>query len=268
MYAVPALKSKYSDLVEELNQLLKNLDFSIFELNRLRKEAVQIKENVDLASGFALLGMISCLEKNEKQMRNFFKRAIQQSGGELSHIINLSVSLKNLSFFEEAYGYAFEAYKQDPLNLACLDLAIEIACILNKKADFKKFTAAWHKITKEKHLLELIPRFTKADVKKSFDFVRKHSEPNHVLPPGHIDPDKVVKKCGPEMVHIFGAPLNVVGEIMLDSDYKPSLVAWIQWFGDMDDGMELYDQFEQWYIEHDYDMKTDIINFNIEFVGD
>jgi len=268
MYPIPGLKSKYPDLVEKLNQFSATSEVSSFDLIRLKKEAEEIKENVDLASGFALFGMISCLEKDERQVRSFFKRAIQQSGGELSHILNFSVSLKKLGFFEEAYGYAFEAYEQDPVNLACIDLTIEMACILNKKVDFKKFATAWSKITKENHSLEIIPRITKTDEKEDSDFIRKHSEGNQELPPGHIDPDKVFKECGPEIVRIFGAPLNIVREVMLDPDYKPNLVAWIQWFGDMVDGMELYDQFEQWYIEHDYDMKTDIINFNIEFVGD
>ena len=268
MYAIPGLKSKYSDLVEKLNRFATTSEFSPLDLIRLRREAEDIKENVDLASGFALLGMISCLEKNDKQVQSFFKRAIEQSSGEHSHILNLSISLKNLGFFEEAYGYAFEAYEQDPLDLACLDLTIEMACILNKRIEFKKFATAWRKITKKNHPLEHIPRITKTDEKEYSDFIRKHSDPNHVLPSGHINPDKVVIECGPEIVRTFGAPLNIVTEVMLDPDYKPNLVAWIQWFGEMADGMELYNQFEQWYIEHDYDMKTDIVAFNIEFVGD
>lgn len=267
MYSIPALKSKYPNLVEKLNLFLTTSDFSTFDLTLLKKEAKEIKENVDLAGGFALLGMISCLEKDEKNVRSFFERAIQQSGGELSHIINFAVSLKNLCFFEEAYGYASDAHEQHPLNLECIDFAIEMACALNKKVDFIKLTTERRKITKEAHPLEFIPRYTRTDEKECSDFIRKNSEPNHVLPPGHIDPLRVFKECGPELVRTFGAPLNVVTEVMLDSDHKPNLVAWVQWFGGMDHGMELYDQFEQWYIEHDYDMKTDIVSFNIEFVG-
>lgn len=268
MYAIPALKSKYPDLVEKLNLFRRTSDFSTFELLRLKKDAEKIKENVDLASGFALLGMISCLEKNERQMRSFFERAVQQSGRAFQHLINFALSLQYFGFFEEAYGYAFEAYEKNPLNEECIEIAIKAACILNKKVDFEQLVAAQRKITNKKHSLEVAPLFTIINKKGCSDFTEKYSEGSQVLPPGHIDPDKVFKECGPEMVRIFGAPLNVVTEIMLDSDNKPNLVAWIQWFGDMADGMELYDQFEEWYIDHDYDMKTDIVNFNIEFVGE
>ena len=266
MYSIPALKSKYPVLVEKLNHLLKASDFSTLDLVRVKKEAKEIKEHVDLASGFSLLGMISCLEKNEMKMRSFFKRAIQQSSGGLSHILNYAVSLKNLGFLEEAYDFAIEAHDQNPLSLECIDFTIEIACILNKKAEFEKLATRWRKLNKEPHTLELSPRIIRPDEKGVSDFIQKHSKPNYELPSGHLYPEKIVLECGLEMIRIFGAPLNVVIEIMLDPDAKPNMVAWIQCFGDFDEGMRLYDQFEQWYIDHDYDLKTDIVSFNIEFV--
>ena len=267
MYSIPALNSKYSLVIDELNQLGRTLDFSTFDLARLRKEAKNIKENVDLASGFALLGMISCLERDEKGVRKSFEKAIQQSGGETPHIINYSIALRSLGFMEEAYGYTIDACEKDPINTDFIAYAIELACVLNSKVDFKKYTSMWHKLNKKEHPLEFNPLFREVDSKEYFDFMQKHSEPNYELPPGHLYPGKIVAECGLEIIRIFGAPLNIVTEIMLDPDSKPNLVAWIQWFEGMDRGMELYDQFEQWYIDHDYDIRTDIVSFNIEFVG-
>ena len=266
MNSISAIKSKYPDLVEKLNQFLRASDISALDLARATKEAKEIKDHVDLASGFSLLGMIACLEKNEKEMRSFFKRAIQQSGASLPHVLNYAVSLKNLGFLEEAHDIAIEAHEQSPLNLECIDFNIEMACILNKKTEFEKLTAEWRKLNKEPHTLELSPRIVSSDEKEYSDFIREYSMPNYELPSGHLPPEKIVAECGREAIHIFGAPLNLITEVMLDPGSSPNLVAWIQWFGDFDEGMSFYDQFEQWYIDHDYDLKTDLVSFNIEFV--
>lgn len=267
MYSLPALDSEYPKLVEKLNSFLRTSDFTEFDLAVLKREANKIKNNVDLASGFALLGMIACLEKDEKNVRSFFDRAIQQSSGELPHVINFAVSLKNLCFLDEAYRYVCSAHLQDPLNAECLDFLIEMACILNRKDDFNKFTTEWRRLTKEEHLLQSIPRYVRTDEKECSDFLRKNLKQNNVLPPEHVEPAKIIEECGPELVRIFGAPINVVLEIMPDPDNISNLVGWVQWFGNFDEGMRLYDEFEQWFIDHDYDLKTNIVAFNIEFVG-
>ena len=266
MYSIPALNSKYGQVVDELNRLGKTLDFTAFDLVRLKKDAKNIKENVDLASGFALLGMIFCLERDEKGVRKSFEKAIQQSGGQTPHIINYAIALRSLGFMEEAYGYSVDACEKDPINTDFITCAIELACVLNDKANFNKYISMWHKLKKEKHLLELKPFFREVDSREYFDFMRRHSEPNYTLPPGHLYPEKIFAECGLEIGRIFGTPLNIISEIMLDPGSSPNLVAWIEWFGDFDEGMRLYDQFEQWYIDHDYDLKTDIVSFNIEFV--
>lgn len=266
MYSMPALDSKYPLLVDSLNHFLQTYDFAPFDLKRLKKEAEDVKNNVDLASGFALLGMISCLEKDEESVRSYFKRAIEQSGGAIWHIGNFAISLKHLGLIEDAYEYAKEAYEKNPVDTESINIAIEMACILNNKVDFEELTRMWRKIEKKRHPLEIAPLFRDADQKKSSELLEKYKSEG-TLPSGHLDPGTIFTKCGPEIRRIFGSPLNIVVDVMPDPDSKPNLVAWIQWFGEMDEGMGLYDQFEQWYIDHDYDLKTDIVSFNIEFVG-
>jgi hypothetical protein len=265
MYSIPALKTKHSSIVDTLNEFAKTHVYTQFEIAKLKKEAEDIKNSVDVASGFALLGMIACLERDEKKVRSFFQRALDQSGKAIPHIINFGVSLRGLGFYEDAYRLAVEAYERDQINIICLNLLIELACILNKKDVFKEALSMWHKLKKEKHLLEIAPSFRQADPKTCSDFLSKYKSGNK-LPEGHLSPEAILTKCSLEIVHIFGIPVNVVAEIMLDPEFQPNLVAWIQWFGDFDEGMKLYDQFEGWYLDHDYDLRTDIVNFNIEFV--
>lgn len=266
MYSISAPNSKTERLIDELNRLARTLSYTPFDLVRLKKEAEDIKNNVDLASGFALLGMIACLESDEKAVRSFFKRAIEQSGGGTTHILNFAVSLKSLGFLEDAYKYAKEAYEMDPFDPECVNLAIEFACVLNRTAEFKEFLDVWHKMKKEKHRLEVGALFRDADQKASSELLNKYASKD-ALPPGNLEPSTIFKECGEEVVRIFGAPINIVTEVMPDPDSNPNLVAWIQWFEEMDEGMRLFDQFEQWYIDNDYDLKTDVVSFNIEFVG-
>ncbi|MCP4349715.1 MAG: hypothetical protein GY795_29900 [Desulfobacterales bacterium] len=53
---------------------------------------------------------------------------------------------------------------------------------------------------------------------------------------------------------------------MPDSSHKPVLAVWVQWYGDMNDGLNRYSQFEDWYIKNDFDIRTDLIFFSIEFM--
>ncbi len=67
---------------------------------------------------------------------------------------------------------------------------------------------------------------------------------------------------------IFGIPVNLFLEIMPDSSNEPIPASWIQWFGEINDRMKRYDQFENWYIEKGYDLKTDLVHFDVELVGE
>ncbi len=212
------------------------------------------------------MGMIACLVGDEKNVKSFFKRAIEQSCSSLQHVLNFIVSLKSLELMEDAYKYAKEAYEKYPLDSECINVAIEMACILNKKVDFEEYICMWHKIMEKRHPLEIGPLFRDADKKMSLELLEKYGTEGALLPE-HLDPGTIFTQCGPEIRRIFGVPLNIVVDVMPDPDSNPNLVAWIQWFGEMDEGMRLFDQFEQWYIDNDYDLKTNVVSFNIEFVG-
>ena len=74
------------DLVEEINRFQTTLDHTEFDLKRLRKRAESIKANVGIEWGFAILGMIACLEDDVESMKSHSERAIQQSGGSHEHL--------------------------------------------------------------------------------------------------------------------------------------------------------------------------------------
>jgi len=98
-------------------------------------------------------------------------------------------------------------------------------------------------------------------------FLNRYSDPNK-LPGGHFTPKEILEKCSSALIEFFGSPLSVILEIMPNSSHELNLVAWIQWTGGFDDGMERYSQFEDWYIENDLDLKSDLVDVTIEIVGE
>ncbi|HAO19541.1 MAG: hypothetical protein BWK80_16705 [Desulfobacteraceae bacterium IS3] len=263
----PQTASEISSFADELNHFLLTWDFSDFDLKRLKKKAENIKKNVDLADGFSLLGMIGCLENDTESMRSYFKRAIDQSGGDHLHIFNYAVCLGYLGLYEEAYEQALKAYEKSRLDQECLDILVKFTCILNKKDAFEKYARAWHKLTRKDHWSKISPFFFPIKQEDYHAFLKKYSK-SEDLPEGHLLPIDILDACGPAIARIFGTPISVVLEIMPNSSYEPNLVAFVQWFGDMEEGMKREELFEEWYIENNYDLKTDLIIFSIEFVGE
>lgn len=260
MIAQPA--SEVSKLMEELNQFLKTSEFSDLDLKRLKKKAEHIKNKVDLTDGFCLLGMIACLESDIAAMMSYCERAIQQSGSDSRVIFNYGICLMYHGLFEEAYERALKAYEKERSYLKALDLLIHLACILYKKEDFEKYTRAWCKITKNNHKLNTYPLFFPIKQKEYRAFLKKYSNMED-LTDGHLLPNDILDACAPMIARIFGTPISVALEIMPNSENKPELIAWIKWFGDIDEGMRRYGLFEDWYIENNYDLKTDLVFFNI-----
>jgi tetratricopeptide (TPR) repeat protein len=260
-------ESEVSSLIAELNHFMKTSDFSELDLKRLKKKAENIKNNVDLAAGFSLLGAIASLENDIEAMRSYSERAIQQSGGDPLHILNYSSFLKHFKLYEEAYEQALKAYEKDPSDTDSLNELIELACIQNKKDDFEKYSSAWYKLFRKDHKLKTSPLFFPIKPKEFYAFFKECSE-QKALPPGHVSPGDILTACAPAIVRFFGTPISVILEIMPDpeSNAEPELIAFIQWFGDMEEGMKRDEQFEKWYIENDYDLKTELVFFNIEFV--
>lgn len=259
-------ESEFSALVDELNTYRLNKDWSEFDIVRLKKKAINIKENVDLAEGFALLGMIACLENDKDMMVSYSEIAIQQSGREPFHMLNYSKSLHFFNLKDDSYKYALMAYSKNPADPEFLEWLIHLSAELNKTQELLKYNENWYKLTGEKYDMKNFISLIYVNEKECREFIDTHANSDK-LPDGHLSPETVLSECIAKMIDFFSVPLKVVLEIMPDSSHKPNLVSWIQWFGDMNDGMERYDRFENWYIENDYDLKTDLINFNIEFVG-
>lgn len=254
--------SKTTELVAELNRLRDTGKFTALDLARLRKEATAIKENVDLAQGFCLLGMIACLEGDERSMRSYAERAVQQSGGEPLYLINYAKSLWHFGLRGEAYERAAEACDRHPTDASVIDNMIGFACAMNKKDDFTKLTEAWMEMKGKPHELTRKPLFSPVDKAGYHDFLERRSSGDAMAP------DAVLGECEGELTRIFGAPLHVALEVMPDSSHEPTLVAWIQWAEEMADGMARFDEFENWYIENDFDLKTNRVCFQIEFTGE
>ncbi|MDM8548626.1 hypothetical protein QUF72_01060 [Desulfobacterales bacterium HSG2] len=81
----------------------------------------------------------------------------------------------------------------------------------------------------------------------------------------HLEIQAIIKESLPALADCFGTPLKVVLEIFPD-DGNPKMIGWIQSADNIKEGMEKFDQFENWYISKNFDLLTDNFNFSIEFV--
>jgi len=234
----PQPESEVLSLIDEVERFRLESDISDFDLKRLKNKAMNVKKR-DLAMGFGLLGMIACLENDIDAMRSYFKRAIEQSGGNPLHILNYAISLRYFGLYEEAYEQVLKAYEKNRSDLNALDNLIDMACILNKKEEFEKYTVAWHRLTQKDHDLKTSVLYNPINPKEYYAFFKKYSDKN-TLPYDHLPPKDILEVCSPAIARIFGTPISVVLEIMPNSSYEPNLVAFVQWFGDMEEGMNFY----------------------------
>ncbi len=252
--------SDIEGVVEEINRLQDTAVCGDLELKRLTRRATVIKDKVSLDYGFALLGMIATLEGDAEKMKSCFDRAVQQSGGRAEHLFNYSMSLKYFNLYEEAYKMADAAYRKDRTDLRFLDNLIETACVLNELDDFRKYIRLWNDLTKRKHHLEYEPLVVFESARDYRGFVAEN--PGLEL---HGNRPKFIGECLEKLAEAFGIPCVIVVNVMPDEEWKPSLVAWVQWHGDCEDGIERYFKFEEWYVEKGLDQETDSIHFSIEF---
>jgi len=249
--------SKYESVFDALNTFRETGNFTPFDLKRLKKDANQVKDNVNLANGFELLGMIAFYEDDLEEMKSCHKRAIEQSGYDARYIANYVKSLVSSNLFDEAYKYALKAYERDPLHLSSLDAIISISCIFNEKDNFERYIKEWEKINRSNHYLTFFPLYLINDSKKYYEFIRNN--PNLL---------EIRNLFNPGLIQFFATPLNIILEVMPEPGHEDELVAWIQWYGDINDGMERYSAFEKWFIENEYDLKSNVLHFNIEMVGE
>lgn len=250
-------ESKYNEILETLNHFRITGDFTPFDLKRLKKEAEKIKEHADVAGGFGLLGMISLLEGDTESMHSYHKRAFEQSGMEAIHLSNYAGSLLIVGMYEDAYKYALKAYNKEPSDSATLDMVILCTCALNIKDKFENYAKKWSDVYKKDHYLKSQPLYLQGNIEPYYEFLRNH-------------PD-ILKTCSlfnTGLIDCFGSPLNVITEIMPGLSYEDNLVGWIQWYGDINDGMERYERFEDWFINKGCNLKSDFLHFSVELVGE
>ncbi|MCP4349714.1 MAG: hypothetical protein GY795_29895 [Desulfobacterales bacterium] len=182
-------------------------DFTAFDLKRLKKKAGEIKEHVDIADGFALLGMIACLENDENNMRSYSERAIQQSGGNILHMVNYSKSLKFFGLKDESYELAAKAHINAPSDLNTLEYLIVLACESDRREEYLTYLNSWHKLTDKKHLLE--EKALIVYTKGVFYFLKEYSNSDN-LPEKHICPEDILKECSCKLTSFFGTPIKVI----------------------------------------------------------
>ncbi len=251
---IPA-QSKMNEIIDEINYFNSSGLFTEFDLKRLKKEAEKVKD-ISLTEGFSLLGLIAALEDDLEAMHSCFKRALQQSSEGSFELCAYASALLISKSYEDAYKYALRAYKNDPSVLISLDVLIEALAATNRKAEFEKYAVLWRKNTKEDHLLTKIPGAKMRGKRKKIGaFINNYPKINEIL-----------SESGPELIRFFGAPLTFIRELMPNTHHELDLVVWIQCADEVEAGMEKFFRFEEWYIEQDFDLKTDRFCFNIEFV--
>ncbi len=114
----------------------------------------------------------------------------------------------------------------------------------------KSMQKKWSDVYKKDHYLKSQPLYLPGNIEPYYEFLRNH-------------PD-ILKTCAlfdPGLIDCFGSPLNVITEIMPGLNYEDNLVGWIQWYGDINDGMERYERFEDWFINKGYNLKSDFLHF-------
>lgn len=248
-------KTKIGQLIEKLNKFYDTGIFTEFDLKWLKNEAEKIKDNIDVAYGFSLSGMIAFLENDTDKMHKFFEIALQQSGNAPVFLCQYAKALSNAGLHEKAYEYALKAYDKYLSDAETIDFLVNIVCILNEKDEFIKYTARWREITKEEHPLTVTPKLGKSDRKAVTIFTDENPDVSAVL-----------EKSGPALIKYFGAPLTVMLTLIPDEDGTPDLVAYVRYHYDIEEGMKIFDEFEDWYISQGLDFETDNLVFDIMFV--
>ncbi len=209
-------------LVDEINRFQTTLDHTELDLKRTRKRAENIKDNVSIDYGFAILGMIACFEGDVESMKSYSERAVQQSGGLPEHLYNYSLSLKLFNLHEEAYEKADAAYRKNPADLRYLNNLIQLVCILNKRDEFDRYVKLYKKATQKRHPLEKAALNAIEDNWEFATFIADNPDLDV-----RDNPPEFVDKCFEKIPEIFGTPIAVVFSVMPDEEWKPSLVGWI-----------------------------------------
>lgn len=95
-------------LTERLNRLALQDEITPFDLNRLDREAKQLRK-ADLGAGEMVLGMICCLRGDIAGMHRAHRNSIRIQGRTFLGLINYAESLKNAGLYGQSLAYSTEA---------------------------------------------------------------------------------------------------------------------------------------------------------------
>jgi tetratricopeptide (TPR) repeat protein len=169
----PFLESKFSSLIDQLNELQERDHASReFEIKKLKREAEKLK-SANPAEAFTSLGIIACYEGKIPDMHRFHQNALLYSSEAPLDLANYATSLHNCNLWEEALKYARNAYEKLQADLelraAVLDMVIDLTFLLGKSEDFLSYANQWLRLTGEKHPLVVV-----------YDFSEQHGLMGHL----------------------------------------------------------------------------------------
>lgn len=146
----PIPKSKFEEIISELNMFVSSGEVDEVKLMRFKHEAEKLRK-ADPMRGFTILGMIACVKDDLENTRLYHKNAIAFAKGLTYPKFQYAVSMLNMMEFNEAYDLLLDLYKEDDSDLVVLDHLINVVAVLGKEKDFKKLCDTWHEVTGSEH---------------------------------------------------------------------------------------------------------------------
>lgn len=200
----PEALTKFTQLVQEINQLLKLEDHgSISDLTfrRLENEAKKLVE-ASPGESFSIRGMISCLKGNIDEMHRYHRLSLKYEESDI-YYTNYSASLENLGFLDEAYEYALKAYHANIGSAHMLSNVLELANLTGKENEFQEYAEAYKRLTGEEHSLLRFPEDDPETLNGFFDIAEDLMENQ---PEMIVKPDKKMVELAFKLVE--GVDLN------------------------------------------------------------
>lgn len=141
-------KTKASELIDKLNDLLHQEERDEFTLRKIKKEAENLMSS-DAFNAYILLGMLASLENDVDAMRKNYLAALKLRPNDWDANFNYSTSLNNLCFVSEAREYAEKAYNGNRGNLTSLSFLIEISLKSGRIREARKWLKHFQALSPE-----------------------------------------------------------------------------------------------------------------------
>jgi tetratricopeptide (TPR) repeat protein len=148
---IAVARTKYSELIERLNQLVRSAGgrkVDELALRRIEKEARDLL-NADKPGAYVVLGAVACVKHDYASMHANHKRAIQLGGGAFA-CMQYSISLNIVGMFAESLEYAERAHEIDPMDSMMIENVIGALLQIGLSHRAKEYAAKWRKLNPEK----------------------------------------------------------------------------------------------------------------------